>query len=61
MDKIIKGVGYVTIMYIGLYLLDEVAVNTGADKKLERIFNIILKTDSKNKDTEVNKVELGFH
>lgn len=59
MDKIAKGIGYITIMYVGLYLLDAVAVNTGADKVLEKITAKVLKTEPKAK--EVNKVELGFH
>ena len=59
MDKIAKGIGYITIMYVGLYLLDAVAVNTGADKVLEKIATKILKTEPKAK--EVNEVELGFH
>ena len=60
MDKIAKGIGYITIMYVGLYLLDAVAVNTGADKVIEKITAKMLKTDSEA-TKEVNKVELGFH
>ncbi len=61
MDKIVKVVGQITIIYLGLYLLDTVAVDTGLDKRIDRFFKIILKSDSKPKEKEVNKVELGFH
>jgi len=61
MDKIVKGVGQITIIYLGLYLLDTVAVDTGLDKRIDRFFKIILRSDSKSKEKEVNKVELGFH
>ena len=61
MDKIVKGVGQITIIYLGLYLLDTVAVDTGLDKRIDRFFKIILRSDSKSKEKEVNKVELGYH
>lgn len=61
MDKLVKVVGQITIIYLGLYLLDTVAVNTELDKRIDRFFKIILKSDSKTKENEINKVELGFH
>ncbi len=61
MDKLVKVIGQITIIYLGLYLLDTVAVDTGLDTRIDRLFKLILKTDSKSTDTEINKIELGFH
>lgn len=61
MDKLVKGIGWLTIVYIGLYLLDTVAVNTGMDDKLESLFNKFIKTKPDSKPKETNKIEYGFH
>ena len=61
MDKLVKVVGQFIIIYLGLYLLDTVAVDTGLDKRIDRFFKIILKSDSKTKEKEINEIELGFH
>lgn len=60
MDKIVKGIGWLTIAYVGLYLIDTVAVQTGMDTKLEKMANAMFKK-SEPKTKETNKVELGFH
>ena len=60
MDKIVKGIGWLTIAYVGLYLIDTVAVQTGMDKVLDKASRAMFKNnDSKHEET--NKVELGFH
>ena len=61
MDKILNGIGRLTVLYVGLYLIDSVAVRTGIDRRLERVFDSIFKTNKEPKTVERNKVDIGFH
>ena len=61
MDKLVKGIGWITILYVGLYLLDTVAMDTGMDIKLESIVNKFIRTKPDSKPKETDKIEYGFH
>lgn len=64
MDKVVKGIGWLTILYIGLYILDCIAIDTKLDTRLKRMIRTITKTanhsDTKH-TTKTDEIEMGFH
>lgn len=64
MDKVVKGIGWLTILYIGLYILDCIVIDTKLDTRLKRIIKTIIKTTNHSETkhtTETNEIEMGFH
>lgn len=63
MDKLVKGIGWLTILYIGLYVLDCIAVDTKLNTRLKRMIRTITKSENQTTyhTTETDKVEMGFH
>ena len=64
MDKLVKGIGWLTILYIGLYILDCIAIDTKLNTRLKRMIRTITKSENQTTyhDTaETDKFEMGFH
>ena len=61
MRKIAEGIGWLTIAYVGLYLIDCVAVNTGLDNKLDKAIGVMLKLPKDDTSKETNENKFGFH
>ena len=60
MKKIAEGIGWLTIIYVGLYLIDGVVVKTGLDEKLDKAVGTILKIQKSDTQNETNESKFGF-
>lgn len=60
MKKIAEGIGWLTIIYVGLYLIDGVVVKTGLDDKLDKAVSTILKIQKSDTQNETNESKFGF-
>lgn len=63
MDKLVKGIGWLTILYIWLYILDCIAIDTKLNTRLKRMIRTITKSENQTKyhTAETDEFEMGFH
>ena len=61
MKKIAEFIGWLTLIYLGLYLMDGVVVQTGLDHKLDDVICMVFKKTKTDTQNETNETEFGFH